>query len=148
MSTRSAFITGAATGIGRGLSHKLASEGWRVFAGVLPGQDTRELMAYSLQALTPVEIDVTDNYRIKKAVETIGSAAGDSGLNLLVNCAAIGGKDFLPLEYMDEKAFKDFLEINLWGQVRVTRGRVRKCSGGCSGERKADLTGSSLLSFY
>ena len=35
MSTRikSAFVTGAATGIGEGLVNKLQAEGWQVFAG-------------------------------------------------------------------------------------------------------------------
>jgi NAD(P)-dependent dehydrogenase (short-subunit alcohol dehydrogenase family) len=41
--TRSAVVTGAAMGMGMLMARKLASRGWRVFAGVLPGADTREL---------------------------------------------------------------------------------------------------------
>ena len=33
VTTRSAFVTGAATGIGKGLVEKLDREGWQVFAG-------------------------------------------------------------------------------------------------------------------
>ena len=41
--TRSAVVTGAAMGMGMLMARKLAGRGWRVFAGVLPGADTREL---------------------------------------------------------------------------------------------------------
>jgi NAD(P)-dependent dehydrogenase (short-subunit alcohol dehydrogenase family) len=33
MITKTAFITGAATGIGRAITEKLDQQGWRVFAG-------------------------------------------------------------------------------------------------------------------
>ena len=42
--TRSAFVTGAAMGMGMLMARKLAQRGWRVFAGVMPGLDTSELM--------------------------------------------------------------------------------------------------------
>ena len=46
--TRSAVVTGAAMGIGMLMARKLATRGWRVFAGVLPGADTRDLINKTL----------------------------------------------------------------------------------------------------
>ena len=40
---QTAFITGAAMGMGAMKAKKLADRGWQVFAGVLPGADTSEL---------------------------------------------------------------------------------------------------------
>ncbi len=118
---KTAFITGAATGIGLGIARKLCREGWRVFAGVLPGQDTSSLWEGSADGPIPIPIDVTDNNRIIEAEMRVREALGGAGLDLLVNCAAIGGINFRPLEQMDEGDFKKFLEVNLWGQTRVTK---------------------------
>ncbi len=118
---KSAFITGAGTGIGLGIARKLVREGWRVFAGVLPDQDTSPLAGGFPKAAAPVEIDVTDNNRIKMAERLVRKDLAGDGLDLLVNCAAIGGINFRPLEHMDEGDFKKFLEVNLWGQSRVTQ---------------------------
>ena len=40
---KSAMVTGAAMGMGMLMARKLASRGWRVFAGVLPGADASGL---------------------------------------------------------------------------------------------------------
>ena len=55
--SKTAFITGAAMGMGAMKARKLAKRGWLVFAGVLPGADTSELGTDS--NIVIVEQDVT-----------------------------------------------------------------------------------------
>jgi len=54
---KTAFITGAAMGMGAMKAKKLAERGWEVFAGVLPGANTSELG--DNPNITIVEQDVT-----------------------------------------------------------------------------------------
>jgi len=56
---KTAFITGAAMGMGAMKAKKLAERGWEVFAGVLPGANTSELG--DNPNITIVEQDVTSD---------------------------------------------------------------------------------------
>ena len=79
---KSAFITGAAMGMGALKARTLAERGWRVFAGVLPGADTSELGTH--ENITAVEQDVTSDESVKKSAETVKKALGGKGLDLLI----------------------------------------------------------------
>ena len=61
---KTVFITGAATGIGCTAAHKLDQLGWTVFAGVMPGQDTRDLLRVHIQHLRQKLGDSVDAPRI------------------------------------------------------------------------------------
>jgi NAD(P)-dependent dehydrogenase (short-subunit alcohol dehydrogenase family) len=62
--SKTAFITGAAMGMGAMKARKLAKRGWLVFAGVLPGADTSELGTDS--NIVIVEQDVTSEKSVLK----------------------------------------------------------------------------------
>jgi NAD(P)-dependent dehydrogenase (short-subunit alcohol dehydrogenase family) len=119
MSQKFVFITGASTGIGLATAQQLDAHGWRVFAGVLPSEDTSALKSRASDKLTIVPIDITNSAMIQNAAESISKAVGDSGLAGLVNNAGIaitGPLEFLPLD-----ALRQQLEVNLIGHVAVTQ---------------------------
>ncbi len=115
----SIVITGASTGIGRGAVSHLASLGHTVFAGVRKEADAQSLVTEFGQSVIPVILDVTDAEAIERAARFIGSHVGDAGLDGLVNNAgvALGG----PLEYTPIDTWRTQLEVNVIGQVAVTK---------------------------
>jgi NAD(P)-dependent dehydrogenase (short-subunit alcohol dehydrogenase family) len=109
---RTVLITGASTGIGRACAERLAGSGWRVLAGARSEGDLEALA--TLAGVEPLRLDVTS----ASDVDAAAAAVGDS-LDALVNNAGIavtGPVEVLPLE-----SWREQLEVNLVGQVAVTR---------------------------
>jgi NAD(P)-dependent dehydrogenase (short-subunit alcohol dehydrogenase family) len=119
MPARSAFITGAATGLGLALARKLDHMGWRVFAGFDKTPPMQLLHGVS-ERLTALPLNTTNEVQIDKAVHTVERIAGVDGLQLLVNSASTTGAPG-PVETVDIEAFKQVMEVNLWGQIRITQ---------------------------
>ena len=120
MATRTAFVTGAATGIGRALIEKLDREGWRCFAGY-NRQPPDALLAACSDGTRAVQCNVTDDASVRSALKEIGQAIGDEPLDLLVNNAATTGGAGGGVENVDIDDFKNLFEVNFWGQLRVTQ---------------------------
>lgn len=128
---RSVLITGASTGIGEACALRLASRGWRVFAGIRRVQDGEALVSKAA-AIIPVILDVTRQDHITAAVERIRDIVGDRGLHGLVNNAgiAIGG----PLEFLPSTEIERQFQVNVFGpiavmqaflpMIRAARGRI------------------------
>jgi NAD(P)-dependent dehydrogenase (short-subunit alcohol dehydrogenase family) len=116
---RAALITGASTGIGRATALRLDASGFRVFAGVRREQDAQALREAGSERLEPVRIDVADEASIDAAAGLVQEAVGSAGLHGLVNNAgsAIPG----PLEALAIEDLRRQIEVNLIGQVAVTR---------------------------
>jgi NAD(P)-dependent dehydrogenase (short-subunit alcohol dehydrogenase family) len=115
-----AVITGASTGIGRGVALRLDREGWRVFAGVRKAQDGERLAAEAGPRLVPLILDVTDAGNIATAASTVAEALGPgAGLNGLVNNAGIAISG--PVEFVPIDDWRRQLEVNVIGQVAVTQ---------------------------
>jgi len=124
------LITGASTGIGAACARHLDAEGARVFAGVRNEADGERLREGSSDRLRSVMLDVTRADHIAAAVDEIGAAVGDRGLDGLVNNAGVarGG----PLEYLTIDEWRDQFEINVFGQVAVTQATlplIRRATG-------------------
>lgn len=115
---KTVLVTGASTGIGRATSEYLAKRGYSVFAGVRKDADA-EALRTSDASITPVLLDVTDAEAIAAVEREIGSRVGEAGLYGLVNNAgiALGG----PLEYLPIDTWRRQLEVNVIGQVAVTK---------------------------
>ena len=123
---RTAVVTGAASGIGRGISVSLARRGCNLALADLndAGNSETARMAQSAhtEPLSPLRItqhhlDVAD----RRAVAAFPQAvmAAHPGVDILVNNAgvAIGGT----FEATSEEDFEWLFEINFWGVVRMTR---------------------------
>src|SRR5687768_13520662 len=113
------LVTGASTGIGRACVSYLAGRGHTVFAGVRKEPDATSLQEEIGSRVVPIILDVTDAEAISRAAEFVTSHVGRGGLNGLVNNAgiALGG----PLEFLPIEVWRNQLEVNVIGQVAVTK---------------------------
>jgi NAD(P)-dependent dehydrogenase (short-subunit alcohol dehydrogenase family) len=113
-----ALITGASTGIGRATALRLAASGWTVLAGVRKAADGEALRSAGGERVLALELDVTDRAQIAAAAERVGELA-PGGLDALVNNAGIGIGG--PLELISEESLRAQFDVNVFGQVAVTR---------------------------
>lgn len=120
--TKHVLVTGASTGIGRATALLLDEQGWKVFAGVRRDADGEALREAASARLVPVRLDVTDVDEVEAVAKQIDAVAGDGGLAGLVNNAGIakGG----PLEHTDLDDWRTQLEVNVIGQVAVTKANL------------------------
>ncbi|MES2045100.1 MAG: SDR family NAD(P)-dependent oxidoreductase [Pseudomonadota bacterium] len=103
------FISGASRGLGGALAAEYVARGDRVFCGV------RSLDAPV--AGIPVELDVTDNDSVARAVTSVVECAGQ--IDLLINNAGIHLAG--PLLSLELDPFKKILDVNVLGAWRLTR---------------------------
>jgi NAD(P)-dependent dehydrogenase (short-subunit alcohol dehydrogenase family) len=142
------LITGTSTGIGRATTLHLAREGFRVFAGVRRQEDAVSLRGEAPDAVTPIQLDVTDAASIQQAAKEVEEAVGRAGLAGLVNNAGIGFGG--PLEYADLDEMRRGYEVNVFGVMAVTqaflpllrraKGRIVNLSSG-AGKASTPLLG-------
>jgi NAD(P)-dependent dehydrogenase (short-subunit alcohol dehydrogenase family) len=104
---RLALVTGASTGIGRACALHLAERGFDVLAGVRNPVDAPE-------GLEPLRLDVTSEADVAAAAERVGDE-----LHALINNAGIAITGPVEVVPMDE--WRRQLEVNLLGQIAVTR---------------------------
>lgn len=119
MSSKSIFITGASSGIGRDLALTFDRAGYRVFAGVRNERDADALRNAASPKLTPVICDVLDYASVADAAQRVRQLLAGDGLDGLVNNAGIsvGG----PLELVPMSRFEQQMAVNVHGQVAVTQ---------------------------
>jgi NAD(P)-dependent dehydrogenase (short-subunit alcohol dehydrogenase family) len=126
LKNRTAVITGAASGIGRGIAVSLARRGCNLALADLNDESISETarMAQSAQTqqphslrITQHHLDVADRHAVAAFPEAV--MAAHPGVDILVNNAgvAIGGT----FEAASEEDFEWLFEINFWGVVRMTR---------------------------
>lgn len=104
---RLALVTGASTGIGRACAVHLSGLGYQVLAGV---RDP----AAAPEGLEPLRLDVTSESDVAAAAERVGAE-----LHVLVNNAGIAISG--PVEVVPIDEWRRIVEVNLLGQVAVTR---------------------------
>jgi len=115
----SVFITGSSTGIGEAAALHLDQLGHRVFAGVRKESDGEALKGRASDRLVPVLCDVADGTSIDAAVARIDAAVGSEGLQGVVNNAGVARAG--PLEHLPIEEWRDQFEVNVFGQVAVTK---------------------------
>jgi NAD(P)-dependent dehydrogenase (short-subunit alcohol dehydrogenase family) len=115
----SILVTGASTGIGAACALGFDRLGWEVFAGVRRPEDGKELEARATGRLRSLLLDVTDLPSVEAAAVEMAAAVGQSGLTAVVNNAgiAVGG----PVEYITVDQWRRQFEVNVIGQMAVTR---------------------------
>jgi NAD(P)-dependent dehydrogenase (short-subunit alcohol dehydrogenase family) len=118
----SVLVTGASTGIGEACALTLDGAGHTVFAGVRDPADGERLSDRASPRLQPVSLDVTVADQIEAVVQKVDAQVGNAGLSGLVNNAgiAVGG----PVEFLDLDEWRRQLDVNVIGQVAVTRAAI------------------------
>jgi NAD(P)-dependent dehydrogenase (short-subunit alcohol dehydrogenase family) len=109
-------VTGASSGIGRACVAELARRGAHVWASVRTDTDQKELEHAYGNAVTVLRMDLRDPDSIAACGERVAAAGGVRGL---VNNAGLARPG--PLEYVPLEVFREQLEVNVTGQLAVTR---------------------------
>lgn len=122
----SVLVTGAARGIGKAVSVRLAQQGWQVYAGVRKLSDGDALVELDSR-ITPVLLDVTNSEHIATL-----DAVLPADLTAVVNNAGVVADG--PVELLELDALRNEFEINVFGtlavtqavlpRLRTTRGRI------------------------
>jgi NAD(P)-dependent dehydrogenase (short-subunit alcohol dehydrogenase family) len=114
------LITGGTEGLGKASALLLAGEGYRVFAG---GRNAAKRAALDAEAkaknlpLQSLEMDVTDDASVDRAIGTIHEVAGP--VDILINNAGIAFAAVI--EEITIEDFRRQFETNFFGVVRVTQ---------------------------
>ncbi|MBM9488831.1 SDR family NAD(P)-dependent oxidoreductase [Pseudomonas sp. ICBG1301] len=122
LSTEGKFvlITGASSGLGQETALQLSERGFEVIAGVRRQADGEQLIAQCPSGrISVVLVDVTDEDSIKAAATNVSARVGAAGLWGLINNAGICVS--APLECVSSDLLRKQLEVNLIGQLAVTR---------------------------
>jgi len=114
---KAVLVTGASPGIGQACALHLDHLGHRVYAGVRKQAQAQELCGRGSGRLTPVILDVTEQAQVDAVAARIAADGGE--LAGIVNNAgvAMGG----PLEYLPLSAWREQFDVNVLGQVAVTK---------------------------
>lgn len=115
---KTAFVTGAASGIGEGLVNKLQQEGWRVFAGYRSTDPTLSSW-YGKENIYPLQCDVTDPQHINHARDVIARENHEQ-LDLLINNAAYAGNSGV-IEAADLDDYRKTFEANFWAPLQMCK---------------------------
>jgi short-subunit dehydrogenase len=116
---KTAIVTGAASGIGRGLSEALCARGAIVYAADInqAGLIELEKAATGSGKIIPIRIDVSQEEDFREAIDEVLKTQGK--LDLIINNAGIAlGGDFN--ETSTEQLHK-IVDINLWGVIYGTK---------------------------
>lgn len=127
LSGKTAFVTGAASGIGAAIAEAYAEKGVRVAVVDLKAEAAEET-AKALPGAIAIACDVADPESVANAVDKAKSAFGR--IDILVNSAGI--VDLAPAENIAMRAWKRTIDINLTGSFIVAQavGRVMIAQGG------------------
>jgi len=115
---KSAFITGAATGIGEALVVRLQREDWQVFAGYRnnPPDQARWFGMPNVNALA---CDVTDGDQVVAATNLVSERTGGK-LDLLINNAGYSPREGV-IEAANMNEYRRAFEVNFWGPVQMVQ---------------------------
>jgi 3-oxoacyl-[acyl-carrier protein] reductase len=116
---RSALVTGANRGLGRAVARRLHGLGLRVVVAGRDGRDARDVAEELGEGATGIELDVTDDESVLRAVKLAGR------VDVLVNNAGIAqvGEEsaLLPFIEMTEEQWDRDIAVNLKTAVATTR---------------------------
>lgn len=112
--TRTIFITGSSTGLGRAAAKLFAEKGWKVIATMRNPEKDTELGKIS--GVTTLALDVTELEQIRTAAR---KAVDLGGVDVVFNNAGYGLAG--PLEGTSDKEITREIDTNLLGVIRTTQ---------------------------
>ncbi|XP_061191913.1 17-beta-hydroxysteroid dehydrogenase type 6-like [Saccostrea echinata] len=117
---KAVLITGCDSGFGHSLALNLAKRGFTVFAGCLfLDREGARSLKESSNNIHVVQLDVTDDWQVQKAVQTVKENLNGKVLWALVNNAGIA--TFQEIEWCSVNQFQQIMDVNVIGVVRVTK---------------------------
>jgi NAD(P)-dependent dehydrogenase (short-subunit alcohol dehydrogenase family) len=128
--TRSAIVTGAASGIGRATAIRLAADGFDVVVAdirrdpITGGETTDSLIAQAGGRAVYVEADIADETACERLVETAVARAGT--LDVIVNNAVLAGSHSKALLETEAGDWDAMMAVNLRGPYLLCRAAVRQ----------------------
>jgi NAD(P)-dependent dehydrogenase (short-subunit alcohol dehydrogenase family) len=132
-----ALVTGANRGIGREITRGLVDCDATVYAGV------RDADYDVPDGSDPVELDVTDEATLERAVDEVVGAAG--GLDVLVNNAGVGGAG-TTLDGIETETLDQVLDVNTRGPMLLTKHALPHLLDGEGGRVVNVSSGLGILS--
>ena len=112
------LITGCDSGFGFSLALHCAQMGMEVVAGCFAMGEGREVLEKT-ENVTVVELDVTEDESVLKAVDQVQHVCGDKGLYCLVNNAAT--LVFGEATWQTEEQILNQVHVNMVGPLRMTK---------------------------
>lgn len=112
--SKTIFITGTSSGIGKATAKLFASKGWKVIATMRKPENEMELN--QLENVTLLPLDVNDAKQIE---ETVQSVTRKYEIDVVFNNA--GYSLMGPLEGISDEQMEHQIQTNLFGVIRVTR---------------------------
>ncbi|AQZ54113.1 L-iditol 2-dehydrogenase [Martelella mediterranea] len=147
---KSALITGAARGIGKGFAEAYAREGARVAIADINLEAAERTAAGIGDAAYAVELDVTRQESIDSAIETVVARAGK--LDILINNAALFDAD--NIVDITRESYERLYAVNVAGTLftlqAAARQMIRQGHGGkiINMASQAGRRGESLVAVY
>ena len=142
LATRCAFVTGAASGIGREIALTLAGNGAAVTVADrnLEGAETvaADIKGTGGRALA-VRVDVTDSAEVAAGIEAAAVAFGS--VDILVNVAGFGFNS--PIVEMQEDDWDRVLGVNLKGQFLCSQAAARRMISQGTGGRIVNIASTA-----
>jgi short-subunit dehydrogenase len=116
--SKTILITGTSTGFGKLLTESLSAAGYQLIA-TMRGTDAKNAevakQLASLPGVDVVELDVTDDNSVSKAMASI--AARYSKIDVLINNAGVAGGGVFEAYTIDD--IRQMFEINVFGVVKM-----------------------------
>jgi NAD(P)-dependent dehydrogenase (short-subunit alcohol dehydrogenase family) len=113
--TKSIFITGTSSGLGRHTAFHFARQGWNVAATMRESERETELLKH--ERIRLFRLDVTDPVEARTAAEAAIDAFGQ--IDVVVNNAGAGS--YGPLEFAEEQTIDWQFAVNVRGPINVIR---------------------------
>lgn len=140
MDYQNALVTGASSGIGRGLSAWLAQRGIRVFAAARRLDNLRALAKEAGEKIVPLELDCSDADATEAAVRKLDAECG--GLDLVVANAGVAEES--KARRIVWKPIENMLKVNVLGSTATLCGALP----GMVERKRGHLVGISSIAAY
>ncbi|UJR25066.1 hypothetical protein I4U23_006426 [Adineta vaga] len=144
---KNVLITGANRGIGFGLVKQfLASNANHVFATYRQMDRSKELFDLAKEhsaTVTPIQLDITDDSSIQRAVEKVEQRLNGKDFNCLINNA--GSTTKLRFKDINEKDMMETYRQNVIGPWKVTKGFLPLLKKSALQLKQRDIKQSSVI---